>query len=207
MAVNTDKAYKNITEKFRWGGIAEALKDGKKLYLDETVRRMVTTTRSTMLDLATALVNEAIEADDLDSLTTDKARIEAFKKDRYKKAIEIVDLMNEKLPASVSPYTVQIPQKAAEIYARVGLATGNKEIQAKSLRMLEDEMNRVEGYVRYYQSLKPWQYGTLTRTDKYISQVYMIELLTAYQDAGGDPEKKINEFAARGIDFNRMQVQ
>ncbi len=207
MAVNTDKAYKNITEKFRWGGISEALKGGKKLYLDETVRRMVTTTRSTMLDLATALVNEAIEADDLDSLTTDKARIEAFKKDRYKKAIEIVDLMNEKLPASVSPYTVQIPQKAAEIYARVGLATGNKEIQAKSLRMLEDEMNRVEGYVRYYQSLKPWQYGTLTRTDKYIAQVYMIELLTAYQDAGGDPEKKINEFAARGIDFNRMQVQ
>lgn len=54
-AVATDKMYDNVMNKFRWGG----LDAGKDVYLDETVRRMVTTHRSSMLDLASALYNEA----------------------------------------------------------------------------------------------------------------------------------------------------
>ena len=63
--IDTDKMYANITEKFRWGGLDKAGKDGD-IYLDETVRRMVTTHRTAMADLAMALYVEGIEA--LDSV-------------------------------------------------------------------------------------------------------------------------------------------
>ena len=43
IAVNTDKAYDNIVNKFRWGGL-DNVKSADDIYLDETVRRMVTTT-------------------------------------------------------------------------------------------------------------------------------------------------------------------
>ena len=44
----TDKMYKNVTENFRWGGL-DKLGENGEIYLDETVRRMVTTHRSACL--------------------------------------------------------------------------------------------------------------------------------------------------------------
>lgn len=201
-AVDTDKAYRNITEKFLWGGL-DKLDSNPSLYLDETVRRMVSTTRTTMLDLATALINEAVEVERMDS-TGVNAEMTAFKNDRYAKALNIVRLMEEKLPEKAAPYSVQIPMQLAEVYYRVGLATDNKEALAHSLKLYEKEMDRAVGYILYYQSLKPMLYKTLPRTDQYIHRVYLIDLLRGYQDAGGDVEKKMHELAARGVDFNRM---
>lgn len=109
IAVNTDKAYDNIVNKFRWGGLDKA-KSADDIYLDETVRRMVTTTRSTMLDLATALYNEGVTMEDFyvsDSVNMDEQQRILYKEriaDRFKKAKHMVDLMVEKLPEHTSPY-------------------------------------------------------------------------------------------------------
>ncbi len=46
----TDRAYDVVTKKYRWGGAD--MKDGKAPYFDETARRMLLTTRSSMLDVA-----------------------------------------------------------------------------------------------------------------------------------------------------------
>ncbi len=58
---DTDKMYRNVTEKFRWGGLDQLGENGN-IYLDETVRRMVTTHRSAMVDLAYALLVEGYNA-------------------------------------------------------------------------------------------------------------------------------------------------
>ena len=157
-AVNTDKAYRNITEKFRWGG-ADKVTDPSRIYLDETVRKMVTTTRSYIISAATGMINEAAMAERADSVAEldDKARrgLAEFKADRYAKALNLLKLMEEKLPEAASPYAIQVPQRMARIYARIGIATGNKEASARAVELLENELMRYGKNVKYYQSLNP----------------------------------------------------
>lgn len=206
-AVNTDKAYRNITEKFRWGGL-EKVTDPSQIYLDETVRKMVTTTRSYILSAATALINEAAMAERADTVATlnDEARrgLQEFKADRYAKALTLVKLIEEKLPEAASPYAIQVPQKMAQIYARIGIATGNKEASVRAIELLENELMRYGKNVKYYQSLNPWQYATLPQTDKYIETYYMVNLLQDLSDAGGDAEKMVDRLTDLGINFDRI---
>ena len=205
-AVNTDKAYRNITEKFRWGGL-ENVTSPDDIYLDETIRRMVTTTRSYIIATATAFINEAALAERADTITADpeaKQELAAYKADRYAKALELLNLMEEKLPEAASPYAVQIPQKMAQIYARIGMATGNKEASAHALELLENEIRRYAQNVKYYQSLNPWQYATLPKTDRFIETYYMVYLLQDLSDAGGDAEKMVDELTDMGVNFDRI---
>ena len=206
-AVNTDKAYRNITEKFRWGGL-DKVTDPSQIYLDETVRKMVTTTRSYILGAATALINEAAMAERADTIAgvteAERAKLTDFKADRYAKALNLLKIVEEKLPESASPYAIQIPQKMAQIYARIGIATDNKEASARAVKLLEDEIMRYAQNVKYYQSLNPWQYATLTQTDLFIETYYMVYLLQDLSDAGGDVEKIIDELTAMGINFDRI---
>ncbi|MBR5029909.1 MAG: DUF2723 domain-containing protein, partial [Muribaculaceae bacterium] len=57
---NTDKMYEIVTTKYKWGGLDKA-KPGS-LYLDETVMRMVTTMRNSMISLASSLYIEGIKS-------------------------------------------------------------------------------------------------------------------------------------------------
>ncbi len=205
-AVNTDKAYRNITEKFRWGGLDKVTEPGQ-IYLDETVRRMVTTTRSYILTAATALVNEAVMAERADSTViadADRAALDAYKADRYDKALNLLKLMEEKMPEAASPYAIQIPQKMAQLYARIGLATDRPEITTHAREMLEKELRRYAANVRYYQSLAPWQYATLQDTDRFAETYYMVYLLQDYADAGGDAEAIIHDLEEMGVNFDRI---
>jgi len=206
-AVNTDKAYRNITEKFRWGGL-DKVTDPSQIYLDETVRKMVTTTRSYIIGAATAMINEAAMAERADSVAgiseNERETLAAFKADRYAKALNLLKIVEEKLPEAASPYAIQIPQKMAQIYARIGIATGNKEASARAVKLLEDEILRYAANVRYYQSLNPWQYATLTQTDLFIETYYMVYLLQDLSDAGGDAEKMVAQLSDMGVNFDRI---
>lgn len=205
-AVNTEKAYRNITEKFRWGGL-DKVTDPSQIYLDETVRKMVTTHRSFILTTATALINEAVVAERADSITTDEAakkELEAYKLDRYTKAGNLLKIIEEKLPEAASPYAIQIPQKMAQIYARIGIATGDEEATAKAVSLLENEIVRYAANVKYYQSLNPWQYATLPKTDRFIETYYMVYLLQDLSDVGGDPEKMVEKLTEMGVNFDRI---
>ncbi|ROT22162.1 DUF2723 domain-containing protein [Muribaculaceae bacterium Isolate-110 (HZI)] len=206
VAVNTDKAYRNITEKFRWGGLDKVTEPGQ-IYLDETVRRMVTTHRSYILTAATAFINEAVMAERSDSTVTDeadRAALAAYKADRYEKAYTLLKLMEEKLPEAASPYAVQIPQKMAQIYARIGMATERPELKQHALELLEKELRRYGANVKYYQSLAPWQYATLQDTDRFAETYYMVYLLQDYADAGGDAEAIISDLEEMGVNFDRI---
>ena len=206
VAVNTDKAYRNITEKFRWGGLDKVTEPGQ-IYLDETVRRMVTTTRSYIISAATALINEAVMAERADSTGISDAEhqaLAAYKTDRYGKALNLLKLMEEKLPEAASPYAIQIPQSMAKLYHRIGAATDNPEAIRRAHDLLESELRRYADNVRYTQNLTPWQYATLPDTDRFAATYYMVYLLQDYADAGGDAEAIITELEDQGVNFDRI---
>ena len=127
---DTDKMYRNVTEKFRWGGLDQLGENGN-IYLDETVRRMVTTHRSAMVDLAYALLVEGYNAahpvtDSITGVTHEADTVYAA--DRYGKAARVLDLIEEKLPAKHSPYSIQIGYQIADVYLRLAAETGDKKL-------------------------------------------------------------------------------
>lgn len=191
--VNTDKMYRNVTERFRWGGLEE-VKNGKEIYLDETVRRMVVSTRSALADLAQELILEGTQAGDST----------AYAADRFKKAHTVLDLMLDKLPLEAMPFGIQMGQQVAEMYGNLGHLTGNKADTAKALKLLEDEIKAYSQNIIYYQSLAPWQYASLPSTDRWIEQYYYMSLLQSYSDFGGDVEKLMLEQQDRGVNFERI---
>ena len=191
--VDTDRAYRNITERYRWGGLDVPDAD---IYLDETVRRMVTSTRLSILNTAEALVREGLDAQDAND--TKRAS------ERFTKALNLLNLMEKKLPVRLSPLAFQDAQTIALLYNEIGRSTGNKKLVEKGLRTMRDEIMRYAGNVRYYQSLNPTQYAALQNLDKYIDQTYLITLLSYYREMGGDAEKLLAELQSSGVDVSRL---
>ena len=140
---NTDKMYEIVTKKFKWGGLDKA-KPGS-IYLDETVSRMVTTTRSALYSLGDALAMEGDQA---------KAEgNEARAAERYKKAEEVLDLMTKKLPAEACPYQGGLSMYVAQTYANIGLNGNSKTALQKAKKLVESELMRYAKYAIYYESL------------------------------------------------------
>ncbi len=211
VGVNLDKMYTNITEKWQWGGL-DKVDDPSKIYLDETVRRMVTTHRSAMLDLATAYLMQALESDmmlDRDSAGTylndfSRAELPKIKADSYSRALKILDLMREKLPESAMPYSVSVGQSIGDLYLRIGEATGNDDATETGLEILRKEIDRYARNVVYYQSLSPSQYNTLPVADRYIDQTYLLVLFQTYAAGGGDADEMQQHLEDLGVDIARM---
>jgi len=203
--VSTDIMYDNVVNKFLWGGLDTA-KPGS-IYLDETISRMVTTMRSAMLDLASALSNEGTMARDGQLAVPAGMTVEQYAADRYKKAGTILDLMMKKLPISISPFVVQMAEQVSNVYYNLGTMSGDKTLIDKANKILEDDIMRYGGYMRFYQTLDANQYSRLTTTDKFIDQQYMIYLLHDYFKQAG--EEKYNaimgKLAASGVNVQRLQ--
>ena len=203
--VNTNKMYDNVMNKFRWGGI-DKVTSPDDIYLDETIRRMVATHRSAMLDLATALYNEGVDAD-ISSDEYDgeiKENLLKYAKERYEKSLAVVDTMIAKLPTAASPYSVQIGEIIGDLYLRLGQALNDESITQKGLDLLESEIRRYAQYIRYFQSLKPWQYQSLQRTDRYIAGRYFMSLLQSYNSGGGETEELMTELENQGVNFGQF---
>lgn len=200
-AVNTEKMYRNVTERFRWGGLDKVTAPGQ-IYLDETVRRMVTTNRSAILDLAIALVNEAQLADSIAG--PDTKAIADFRTDRYTKARNVLNLMREKLPTAAMPFAMQVGLQTADVYNAIGNATGNKADSEIARTIIKEEINRFTTNILYYQSLSPSQYNSLQNTDRYIDMIYYLDLIEGYRDAGGDVDAIVKEISDKGVNLDRQ---
>ena len=77
--VDIDKFYTNVTKRFKWGGI----KEYKDYYADETIRRMISTHRNLVAQLATEMLNSE----------TEDAKI-----------IDVLETVYKELPADVAHY-------------------------------------------------------------------------------------------------------
>ncbi len=86
--VNTEKMYDNVMNKFRWGFYN---KEG--IYLDENKTRMASNLRHNLSRLATTLLEEADASED-----------QAVKSEKTKKAVAVLDKIQEELPDSIIPH-------------------------------------------------------------------------------------------------------
>ena len=203
--VSTDIMYDNVVNKFKWGGLDTA-KPGS-LYLDETISRMVTTMRSALIDLASSLSNEGnLAQQGLQPLPAGMTA-DQYAADRYKKAKTILDLMMEKLPIASCPLTVQMGQQVAQVYYNLGKISNDQDCLNKSTQLLESEILRYAGYIRFYQSLDPSQYERLTRIDKFIDQQYLLDLLADYGQQVDDKkyQELANKLQSTGVNMDRLQ--
>lgn len=204
--VDTDRMYRNVTEKFQWAGIPEAVAKGKPLYLDETIQRMVTTHRSSLLDLSTALYNEGVDLlyYGADNEKVDSAQIR-LAAEKFHKSLEILELMNEKLPVEAQEYGIQIGDQTGMLYVHLGQQMRNQAVTQKGLDILEGEIMRYAELDRYVTSLRrtPWMYTTLSRADKYAPS-YLLRLIQDFYTAGGDVDALSNKLEENGFDVSHL---
>ncbi len=198
-----DVMYDNVMNKFRWGGL-DKVKTRDDIYLDETVRRMVATHRSSLLDLATGFYNEAVGVDLAIEENPELAADSVKSRRLYQKAIDVLELMTQKMPVEACNYSIQIGRNVADLYMRIGKIIGDDDLHKKGMTLLENEIARYAEYVLYAQSLTPAQYATLQRNDRYIDQTYFLELLRDYNAAEGDLEAMVNTLEAQGINLAKM---
>ena len=205
--VNTDKMYKNVTEKFRWGGLDTA--EPGSVYLDETARRMTSTVRSTMLDLASALIQEGytkeVELETMEKDSPNYAETKKFIDDSYNKARHVLDLIVTKLPEKASPYSLQTGESIAHDYYLLNELTGNKEDWEKAEKIMRREVLKYAEYVRFYQQLSPSLYNRLTHYDMYIDQTMFVSYLKTYNEIAEDKmEGLLQELEDMGVNLDRI---
>jgi tetratricopeptide (TPR) repeat protein len=111
--VGTDKMYRNVTEKFRWGNM-----DADDVYLDENVIRMATNLRLQMNHLAQALIEEG---DD-------------------EKAREILNLSLAMMPDRNVPFD-RLLMPAAEAYYELGDYDQANQLTEHLFDLYEENMN------------------------------------------------------------------
>ena len=208
--VNTDKMYENITTKFSWGGLDTA--EPGSVYLDETVRRMVGSLRTAMLDLASTLIQEgytaSLDIEKMDENNPEYAKTKAFIDDRYSKARNILDLMTEKLPAKACPYSIGIGEDLANKYFLLNEFTGNAEDLQKAEDIITDEVLRYAEYLRFYHSLDPGLYNRLNSYDMYIDRNMFLSYLQTLNDIASE-EKVTNVLAMvelMGVNMDRIAM-
>lgn len=178
LPARTDRAYDVVTKKYRWGG-ADA-KDGKVPYFDETARRMLLTTRSSMLDVASELIYEGDVNPDSIAAKTD-----------YKKALEVAGLIENNLNEKTAPYGVSIASTLGQVYGELGQPErlDDKKITAKGVEILWNLLQRYAPYLAYNKEMA-MSFGapSLTLESSLIPYQYY-RFVELYGQFGGDLKK------------------
>ncbi len=121
MAPRTDRAY-NVVKNYLWGG-ADKTSDTNKVYYDETARRMLISTRTSMVDVASQLLSEGDMA---------RAQADTVKaQEKYKQAAEITDLLEKNLSDKAAPYSLS----TALTLAQLNCELAGDEVLADKARM------------------------------------------------------------------------
>ena len=194
---NNLKAYENIMERFRWGGLdAEG---GDDVYLDETVSRMVASTRYAIIEVIESLYRDG----------------------EYDKALNLLNLMIEKLPTKNAPYGIQAGANIADLFLALAEASGNEQARAQAEQIYRDEIGRFADYIPYLASLSPSQFASLNTADRAVLHIvdsngnysYLGTLISNYiQSFGVDSAQEflLGLSAEKGFDlidfYNRLNT-
>ena len=164
-----DKAYENIMSKFRWGGLDDK-EHAKGLYLDETVRRMVASTRNAILDCVENLIAAGDEPASQWAVDNARQNGRAIPADHYDMARDLLSLIDEKLPADVTPFDGLMSYYMATYYLDLYNARHNSADLDKADEILDRETGRLAQLVNYAATLTPGQLNNLGRSETYALQ-------------------------------------
>ena len=198
MPARADRAYDVVTKKYRWGG-ADKATPGNAPYFDETARRMLVSTRSSIADVASELLwegNVAREAGE-----TEVAR------QTYRKALQVCDLIPSKLPEATASYSVSTALTLAQTYCELGAPErlNDRKVTARGLTLLKKSMERYAPYLRYSRMVaRDFGSASLTPESSYIPYQYyrFVELYLQY---GGDRKTVDRILASAGSSVEEVK--
>lgn len=144
-----DRAYRNIMSRFRWGGLDQ----GRKIYLDETVRRMVSSTRLAILDVVSDLLNNYDEPASDWAVEYAAKNGQPATRTQLDMARNLLTLMEEKMPSEVAPYESMLDLQMAETYGRLWQLSDDDAYQAKARDFVKQCQKRYGQLVRYASTL------------------------------------------------------
>ena len=211
IVANTDKMYKNVTTKFRWGGLDTPEGRAGKIYLDETVRRMVNTTRTMIITLANTLVDEATAAQDAkkDGKTTIYGEnVDKFFADRVAKAEKVLALMQDKMSEKACAYSFNNRMQMARVYESLYQLTNKEAYRKSAIALVEGDLMQFSQYAVFAQRLSE-KYPMLSTCsiDNYLAHSYVPQLLMFYEqiNKAGYPAM-LKKLAAKGVDIRAVQA-
>ncbi len=181
MAPRTDRAY-DVVKNYLWGG-ADKASDKDKIYYDETARRMLVSTRTSMIDVASQLLSEG----DMARVAGDSAKA----RQKYTQSAEIVDLMEKKLSDKAAPYSMSTALTLAQLNCELAGndVLGDKTRLEKGRRQLLALIDKYGQNVRYNRQMR-YSFGnpSMTYENQLIPYQYyrFIELYRKYSDKGGN---------------------
>lgn len=168
---NNERAYENIMERFRWGGLD--VDGGDEVYLDETVSRMVSSSRYAIIEVVESL----------------------YAAGEYQKALNLLNLMMDKLPTRNAPFGIQVGDSIAQLFVILADAAGSDDARARAEQIYQSEIARYGKYLPYLMSLTNGQYRSLSVNDRAVMHIvdsqgdysYLASLIQGYaQDFGQD---------------------
>ncbi len=160
-----DKAFVNIVGSFRWGGLDAP--DSDKLYLDETVRRMVSTMRNALFTTAESLI--AGGTDIPASAAAKEAAVKAgFAEPQNQRDMGriLLTLLEEKLPARAMKYDALSALFLAQTYIDLYVEDGRPEDLSRAREILESENRRNAQLVKYATTLTPGEVASMGSAER-----------------------------------------
>ena len=208
LPARADRAYDVVTKKYRWGGVD--FENGKAPYFDETARRMLLTTRSTMLDVVSELIYEGdriqlpsasagLSGNELHIYRGDRSRDSLERRDYYEKALEVADLLDTKLDERTAPYGLSIASTLAESYCELGQPSrlDDKKLTDKGLKILWKLLEQYAPYLAYNRMVA-LNFGSpaLSYETRLIPYQYyhFVEMYLKYGGNMEDVEKLVNKY-------------
>lgn len=198
MAPRTDRAY-NVVKNYLWGG-ADKASDSNKIYYDETARRMLISTRTSMVGVATQLLAEG----DMAMETGDSVKA----KEKYQQAAEITDLIQAKVSDKVAPYSLSTAISLAQLNCELGDSSvlNDKKRIEKGQEQLLGMIKKYGQNVNYNQMLRiNFGYSpSLTYENALIPYQYY-HLIELYSKYGGDPKKVDEVLKQYGLSTDQLK--
>ena len=210
IVANTDKMYENVTKKFRWGGLDTPQGKAGKIYLDETVRRMVNTTRTMIISLATGLTQEAEvakEAKAQGKTTVFGQNVDTYYNTRIQRAKHVLALMQDKLPKQACAYSFNNRMQMARVYERLFQLTNEQALRKTAAALVEEDVLTFSKWTAFVQHLTN-NYPMLSTCsiDYYVANSYVPQLLIFYQQINAEGYSALlKKVAGLGVDTRALQ--
>ncbi len=198
LAPRTDRAYNVVTQKYRWGG-ADKATAAKAPYFDETARRMLTTMRTTMAEIAAQLV---YDGDDLSEAGKAKEAQKA-----YQRAREVATLMEQKLPQAQDPFGISLGTTVAKIYGELAEPErlADDKLKKKAQQLLLGLMKRYAPYVAYHNAMATEFYSPVFTTETQYAPYQFYRLIELYEQYGGAKAEADKIVAATGLQRDQLK--
>lgn len=186
LPARTDKAY-GVVSRYLWGGADNA----KPPYFDETARRMLVSTRTSILDVANELL---LESDLLKEGGDMKGATQC-----WNKALQMARLIQKRLPETTAPNTFYVALNLAEVVGTVGERLGDRKLTSEAATMLLGTIARYSQYVRYNRAVS-YAFGNPALTPESQAMPYQLySLIELYDRFGGNKQKLDSTLGRFGI--------